>query len=176
MSFAAKYFRDSVRQSLKDRMGDFTQKVKDELIIRGHDSTGELYDSIEVDYKNILDASKGSLVMENYGVIVDRGIKRGRIPFGKRKGEKSKFVEGLTNYFIEKGLTPKRALRAAFGTAIVQRREDGMSTLESRRFSSNGKRNAFYRDIEANNLDTTVDNVIDDLVEGFVNSIIKIKV
>lgn len=75
--------------------------------------------------------------------IVNRGIKRNRIPFGKKTGQKtSKYINALIDFFKSKGKSEKNSKSFAFATAKKQK-EEGMSTIASKRFSETGQRQKF---------------------------------
>jgi len=105
-----------------------------------------------------------------YGGIVNAGTTPGRVPFGgkgsKKTGRTSKYIQGLFNYWKQRGLGEKEAMRAAFATAHVQRME-GMPTIASKRFSSTGKRTAFVAAVEKSagaEVDTLVLNGLDRVI------------
>ena len=111
---------------------------------QGHNLTGRLKNSFRYETRATGSGLQSKIYSENYGGIVDQGVKASRIPFSGRRGRggKSKYIEGLKDYFIRRGRGASEALRAAFATAMVHRRE-GMPTRASYRFSRNGRRTNF---------------------------------
>lgn len=120
------------------------QESRRELEEQGHRLTGSLSESIAYKVTATDDKVVGVLTGNDYGVYLEFGVSPGRIPFGGggAPGGKSKYIEGLIRFFTLKGLEPREAMRAAFATARVQKRE-GMPTKRSFQFSSNGKRTGF---------------------------------
>ena len=119
-------------------------EARKELEDQGHRLTGSLSESLQYKVTATDDKVVGTLEGNDYGVYLEFGVAANRIPYGGKsgKGGKSKYIEGLVRFFTIKGLEPREALRAAFATAAVQKRE-GMPTRRSFGFSSNGKRTGF---------------------------------
>lgn len=98
---------------------------------------------------------------KSYGAIVNEGVPASRIPFGGEgsfsgvgigggtgEGESfhpvSQYIQGLFRFWKlrKPGITDKEALSLAFATAHVQKKE-GMSTVNSQRYSQWGDRQHF---------------------------------
>lgn len=81
-----------------------------------------------------------------YGSIVNAGVVPGRVPYGGTGGgtgaKTSKYIDGLTAFFIARGLDPKEAKNAAFATANVHKKE-GMPSPGSYLYSGTGMRTDF---------------------------------
>jgi hypothetical protein len=114
--------------------------IIDELRAQGHYLTGSLERSFTAEI------TEGNLTIIQgmalgYGQILNDGVTPARIPFSEPSGRggTSKYIQGLFQFWRLKGLNEKEALRAAFATAKIQKRE-GMSTKASVRFSKNGRR------------------------------------
>lgn len=112
------------------------------IIAQGHKHTGGLIRSMEIRLKPAIVEIWGAF----YAGILNRGVKRGRIPYrrGKRRGGTSKYIQALIAYFQAKG---KGAMskNLAFATANTHIKE-GMPTSASSRFSSTGKRTGFVEE------------------------------
>jgi hypothetical protein len=113
---------------------------------RGHVLTGSLRDNILFDVKETPSSVSARMTVPDYGMVVEFGVRPERIPYtpgGPKRGGTSKYIQGLIDYFEKRGRDSKEAKQAAFATARVHSRE-GMSTKASARFSSVGKRNAYF--------------------------------
>ncbi len=133
-----------------------------EIQNQGHTLDGTLENSIA---GVILQDSKRSQLIGTmlfYGFILNEGVKPGRVPYGgagARTGAKtSLFIDGLTQYFIKRGLDEKTAKSAAFATAQKMKKE-GMPTAGSYRFSKTGQRKKFI-DRVADRVDQKLDTQI----------------
>jgi len=115
-------------------------KFKEELEKQGHKLTGRLINSLEAEVKVTENGITGYVMAEDYGLILNTGVPANKIPFNPGSGAKSsKYIDALVRYFRLRGLSEKRAIRAAFATANKHKRE-GMPTKASYRFSQNGRR------------------------------------
>lgn len=144
---------------------DFVKdKMREELIDQGHVMTGTLRDSIDVVIKEAGEYIYGFIEVENYGLVVDGGIKAKKIPYSRGSGAKrSKYIEALIRFFQYKGLALKEARSAAFATANVHKVE-GLPTFRSHSFAANGRRTGFIRytiDVVTPNIDSMMTREID---------------
>lgn len=110
---------------------------------QGHNLTGATVLSVES--RATLD--KNSFTVSVYAYehlkILDNGTPPNRIPYGGRRGTKSKYIEALKRYAMKRmRVSSKEALGIAFAIARAQKR-DGMPTKASRRFSRTGQRKNF---------------------------------
>ena len=118
--------------------------IRDEFVKQGHSLTEQWEKSVihkEISHNEIEGLALG------YGFIVDKGILPERIPYGgsgSGHSGTSKYISALVNYWKQRkpGIGDKEALKLAFKTAEVQKRE-GMSTIASEEFSANAKRQHF---------------------------------
>ena len=138
--------------------------IKDAFIVQGHELTADWEESIMSQ-----EAEDGVEIMaRGYGMIVDAGVTPERIPFGGvgtgNGGELSQYILGLVRFWQlrKPGISAKAALKLAFATANVQKRE-GMSTIASEEFSATGKRQHFMDTLE-NLFRDYMDNAV---FEGF---------
>lgn len=150
---------------------DISTKLKDQ----GHNNTGSLLNSISYKITQTADSIITDFYMNNYGNIVDLGVRAKRIPYRRGSGaKKSKYIDGLINYFQSKGLSDAESKRAAFATANVHK-QDGMPTKASSRFSKTGERTGFItKVIDSDNpynimlheFGLKIDTYIDDLINN----------
>ena len=149
------FFQDDINYVMSLLKLSLQKKLDD----RGHGKkeTSKLIQSIEYETAQIAEIFISSMYGEDYGVFVESGVKAGRIPFSgsRRRGRggkrKSEYIQGLIRFFQFKlRKSEKEAKAAAFATAHVHKRE-GMSTIKSRRFSKDGKRNGFISDVLSEN-------------------------
>ena len=96
---------------------------------------------------------------EDYGVPLDTGVPSNKIPFSPGSGaSSSKYIDGLIKYVKARMNISgdKEAKSIAFAIAY-KHKKDGMSTENSKRFSSSGKRN--------NWVNNTLERIDDELSE-----------
>lgn len=132
---------NAIADALKVVSARSIRKFQANIDDQGHNLTGRLKGSFETVTRQTENTSEADILVEGYGQFVDQGVKAARIPYSGRSGRggKSKYIEGLKDFFIKRGRGATEALRAAFATAAKHRRE-GMPTRASYRFSRNGKR------------------------------------
>ena len=107
---------------------------------------GSLLNSISYKITQTADSIITDFYLNNYGNIVDFGVRANRIPYRRGSGaKKSKYIDGLINYFQSNVLSDAESKRAAFATANVHK-QDGMPTKASSRFSRTGERTGFITD------------------------------
>ena len=150
---------------------DISMKLKEQ----GHNNTGSLLNSISYKITQTADSIITDFYLNNYGNIVDFGVRANRIPYRRGSGaKKSKYIDGLINYFQSKGLSDAESKRAAFATANVHK-QDGMPTKASSRFSKTGERTGFItKVIDSDNpynimlheFGLKIDTYIDDLINN----------
>lgn len=159
----------SIAELIKIEIGKVIDMITSDLIVelkaQGHNNTGKLINSISSEITIASTAIVGSIYGEEYGLILNDGVKPSRVPYSPGSGARqSKFIDALIGYFRSKGYGEILAKRYAFATAIVQKRE-GIPTRASYRFSSNGRRTGWIdRTIELNQNrieDITESNVLD---------------
>ena len=151
------------------------QDISTKLKEQGHNNTGSLLNSISYKITQTADSIITDFYMNNYGNIVDLGIRAKRIPYRLGSGaKKSKYIDGLINYFQSKGLSDAESKRAAFATANVHK-QDGMPTKASSKFSKTGERTGFItKVIDSDNpynimlheFGLKIDTYIDDLINN----------
>lgn len=165
---------NEIKNSINEVLNFVKGKLQEELIAQGHVLTGNLRDSIDGIIHEAGDFIIGFIEIEDYGLIVDKGVKAKKIPYKRGSGAKSsKYIAALIRFFELRGLSDKEARSAAFATANVHKRE-GMPTYRSSRFSSNGKRTGFITEtiesigveVETIMLESISKNVIDKLYQS----------
>jgi len=122
---------------MKDLLLVLIAGIRKRMKAQGHYHTGKLFKSLAFTIDTRTDTIIGEITFLAYGQYVETGVPAASIPFSGRRGKGgvSKYIQALRRYFQEKGFQGAEALRIAFATANVHRRE-GMPTRASRRFSS----------------------------------------
>lgn len=135
---------NAIAAALKAVSARSIRKFQAEIDTQGHNLTGKLKGSFETRLTSTKNSIQSDITVEGYGRFVDQGVKANRIPYSGRSGRggKSKYIEGLKDYFMRRGRGASEALRAAFATA-AKHRQEGMPTRASARFSANGRRTGF---------------------------------
>lgn len=143
MSLSTEARADLIR-SVESFTADLIKEFRDELERQGHKLTGSLSNSFEFRISESRDQIISVISFNDYGEYVDRGVMARDIPYSGRTGAggKSKYIQGLIRFFQLRGVGGDQAVRAAFATAAVHKRE-GMPTRASNRFSSVGTRKGF---------------------------------
>jgi len=136
-----------IKKNFNDMLLFLIGIAKDEIRAQGHTLTGKLEKSLRTDISISLSGFTGRVMVEDYGIAVDTGVKYRKIPYKKGSGATtSKYIDALVKFFQLRGLDPKRARGAAFATAHVQKyRREGMPTRASYRFSTNNRRTNWLR-------------------------------
>lgn len=162
----------SLTDAMKEIMELLQATARKELEQQGHVLTGRLRDSIDYEITPLDDKVVGTLFGDDYGVVVEFGVDPERIPFSdpSGRGGTSKYIQGLVRFFQIKGLDEREAIRAAFATARIHKRE-GMPTVASSRFSQTGKRIGFIKD----SVDALFDKFIT-IIEGRQNLQLQIEI
>ena len=155
---------NAIADALKVVSARSIKKFQANIDAQGHNLTGRLKGSFETVTRQTENTSEADILVEGYGQFVDQGVKAARIPYSGRSGRggKSKYIEGLKDFFIKRGRGATEALRAAFATAAKHRRE-GMPTRASYRFSRNGKRLGIITD-EIPGIETDLAQTVEDTV------------
>lgn len=120
-----------------------------ELARQGHKATGKLINSLEARItSDDVDRLVGVILSNDYGLIVDQGVKPSRIPFGGSgsPGATSKYIQGLFNWVavIKPGLSQGERRSFVFAIANTHKKE-GMPTRGSYAFSQNGRRKSWIK-------------------------------
>lgn len=106
--------------------------IRKESSAQGHFLTGALEDSLEGDY-----SQKGSAeLLEGFAVYYTRFVNDG-VPAESASYKQAPF---LIQYFQARGLSEQEAVAAAFATINTWKKEGGMPTQASKRFSDTGSR------------------------------------
>jgi hypothetical protein len=115
MSNNQKIFED-----LGNEIGRIVVKaVKYAFEIQGHDLTGALKKSIEYNVQAETDSAKIEVMLLNYGMVLNYGVRPERIPYTPNSGAKSsKYIDGLKMFAkLRFGVDDKKALSIAFAIA-----------------------------------------------------------
>lgn len=165
---------------LKKAAAILDDNIRKEFRAQGHHLTGAWENSVK---SSVVVTPDGAMVegfANTYGSIVNAGTTPARIPFGGTgtgNGGTSKYIQGLINYFKLRGLSDKEAVRAAFATAHVQKRE-GMSTIGSRQYSGTGERQRYLEATEraiGSEVDQVVYDGCDELIDTTLNEPVTIE-
>lgn len=136
------------------------EELVDELDAQGHRFSGKLA-NMEVTVATEGDKLVARIYMEDYGLIIDKGVSASRIPFGKGTGDYSKFIEGLEKRF--------GSLESAFRIARSMAFYDS-PTPGSFAFSNNGYRTDFIgRTISSTRTLDNVTKIIFDKIDEYIN-------
>lgn len=144
-----------LRQIVNEVMVKIQSALRNELAAQGHVLTGNLSDSINFEITTNGRDAVGQMFFEDYGIYVNVGVSADRIPYGKgqgKKGGKSKYIQGLIEFWENRGLSGRDAVGAAFATAKVHARE-GMPSRASYAQSQTGERTGFVQSAITNSLD-----------------------
>lgn len=148
-------------------------ELRKTLIVQGHNLTGNLASSIEAYTLDTLNGYFIRFYWEDYGVPLDTGVPAEKIPFSPGSGKRSSnYIDGLIKYVKQRmNITgDKEAKSIAFAIAYKQKQE-GMSTVSSKRFSSSGKRNNWVNNtLEA--IDDKLTLLINDALYEIMNDMI----
>jgi len=163
MSFSA-----DILPIISDVMEILQTELRKNAEAQGHSLTGKLAESIEFEIEDNGDEVIGKMFAEDYGLILEFGTRADRVPFSGKTGAggTSLYIQGLIDFWENRGLSGRDAIGAAFATAHVQARE-GMPTKASGRFSSTGERTGFIRTTIEQNL-STIGSIIQDRYGAFL--------
>lgn len=142
-------FSKDVLPIMLDVLTMLQKDLRLELRRQGHYLRGELEESIRYDIEEHGRSVVGKMYYADYGEAMELGVRAERIPFGKGKGggkKTSLYIQGLIEFWEERGLSDREAVGAAFATAHVHARE-GMPSRASHRFSETGERVGFARTV-----------------------------
>lgn len=111
------------------------QEIIEELIAQKHVATGETLKEIEVVVETTPNGVRGQVLVPPHVVVLDQGVKPGRVPFGgiTGRGGTSKYITALTKWarVVFPGLTLAQARSRAFAIAQTAKRQ-GHPTRGSR--------------------------------------------
>lgn len=102
------------------------ESLKAEIQAGGHTMTGALIESIEAEIETGVIVGKIRILMNDYGLAIDQGVKPERIPYTEGSGRKtSKFIEGLKRFAqIKLGISDQRKqLSVAFAIAKAAKKK-----------------------------------------------------
>lgn len=148
----------------------------EELLMQGHKLSGRLIKSLGYEVRKKQGVFSIEFFVENYGLILDRGVKRERIPFSiPGRAKRSLFIEALIKYVKRRmRIGGERGKRVAFAIARVQKYKDGMPTRGSYRFSKNGRRLGWIEegfDRKAAELEKLLDKIIGKKIEVLIEGV-----
>ena len=160
----------AISAALESAMKVLQGDLREELKAQGHYLTGKLHNSIKYEITKGVDTVVATIECEDYGLAMELGIPIANIPYSGTTGAggTSKYIQGLITFFELRGLDGRDAIGAAFATANVQMAE-GMPTLSSYQFSSNGERLGFATTVLQRDL-----SIIEKILKGQVGLILSI--
>lgn len=144
-----------------------------QFILQGHRLTGKLNKSIEERIEVTDFGLKIQILLEPYGIILNRGVPANKIPFSlSRTGNRSsKYIKGLQRFAkLRFFVSDKQALRIAFAIARKHKRE-GMPTKGSFKFSRTGKRTDAFQEA-LNDSQKAIDSLIQDALDVTITEIL----
>lgn len=140
-----------VEDNIEAALQYLIQQAREELAEQGHKLTGRLSNSFETAIEGLAtDCVTAKILQEDYALVLDKGIKRSRVPFSRRSGRggKSKYIEGLIDFFRKRGKSLKDAKSFAFATAMKAKYRTGHPTrpyYQGRSYSRNGRRTGWTK-------------------------------
>jgi len=161
---------------IRKKILELSERTGETIVTKLQDSFGKQGHGKGKDIEQLTFESGGNvntdINMPDHYLIVDKGVKAGRIPFGKKTGQKvSRYIQGLVDFFKKHGKSDKKALSFAIATAKVQSKT-GMSTPASRRFSETGKRQQFIENTDIKKEIEATETLALDILESEANLIL----
>lgn len=142
------------------------KELQRELIGQGHSATGNLVNSFE---QRVIEVPNGmvlEILMDDYGTYVNNGRES-----GGKKVPISVLVEWIERKAIVTGNKEVKSLAFAIQQTI---HKEGSPTAGSFKFSNNGRRKGFIDFVIANELDDVLNELEDEVFEGFDTSVAEI--
>lgn len=131
-----------IERALKQILEFVKSEIQKELAEQGHRATGKLIDSIEIRIEKISGNYRGSIYIEDYGFILDKGVAANKVPYNPNSGAKSsRYIEALKKWIavVKPGLSERNRTSFAFAIAKTAKKE-GHPTRGSYAFSKNSRR------------------------------------
>lgn len=169
---------------------DVKKAIEQEYIAQGHNNTGRGLDSIDPKVTRNRNDYKAVISFIDYLEYINSGVANTRIPFSREnfgnRGGKSKYIEGLEEYFESKN--KKDPLSVAFATAFTQIEKQktkvvggvaGLPTDGSfdKEYTKNGRRTQFVENADIERiLNTYSDRAvvkISNRISDFVSDVLK---
>jgi hypothetical protein len=145
---------EKIKENFRKAVSNLVDAAKMEILQQGHKASGRLINSLSFE----IDASRVNRLIayiyaEDYGLIVDEGVKAARVPFGGGRGGTSAYIEGLLNWvdYVRPGLQIKEKFSFVFAVANTHKKE-GIPSRGSFSFSRNGRRRSWIKFGIENNL------------------------
>lgn len=116
--------------------------IKKEITDQGHKASGKLLESIEIVIEETPTGFIGKILMEDYSIILDRGVRAGNVPYRAGSGaKKSKYIDALIEWIkiIKPSLQAKERKSFAFAIAKTAKKQ-GHPTKGSFKYSKNKRR------------------------------------
>jgi len=148
-----------LEHNLQRGLDFIVDKIKKEITAQGHVATGKLINSIRTEIKRTGDTLTGRIYIQDYGFILDKGVRPGRVPYSRGSGAgTSKYIEALIGWIniVRPGMSLMERKSFAFAIATKAKRE-GHPTRGSFSFSRNGRRTNWSEHAIKNNRRTVVE-------------------
>lgn len=140
-----------IEKNIEEALQFLIDEAKRELEDQGHKLTGNLERSFRLTIEGLeTDCVTGKILHADYGLALDTGIKRSKVPFTRPtgRGGRSKYIEALIAFFRKKGKSSKEAKQFAFATAMKAKYRTGHPTrpyYNNKSYSSNGRRTGWTK-------------------------------
>lgn len=125
MTLSERALRDGIEKAMEKAIEYAVKEIQSSIDEKGISNSGALRKSIRGEVLAVGDVIQGIVWAKAYAQYHDQGVAPKDIPYtigGRGNGGKSKYIEGLVNFFLSKGLVEKEAKGAAFGTATLHKR------------------------------------------------------
>lgn len=137
-------------RAILEKIMQFLQgKLRYSLAAQGHTDTGRLGKSITFTVERAGDTTIGKMYFDDYGIFVNVGVRAENVRYP---------IRVLIEWWQRKGLQGREAIRAAYATRAVHRRE-GIPSRGSYKFSATGQRTKFVEAAITPNLDEITDQL-----------------
>lgn len=145
-----------IKKSLQKALDFLVDKIKQEIEDQGHKATGSLLESIETVIEETPDGFIGRILINDYAIILDKGVDRSRVPYSRGSGRKtSKYIDALIEWIgvIKPSLADSE--KKSFAFAIAQKaKQEGHPTRNSFTYSKNGRRKEWSKYAIDKNINT----------------------
>ena len=139
--------KDFLEKDIERGLEFLIDKAKEELKSQGHRVTGRLEKSLEAVITFGADVIRGQILVEEYGIYLDKGVKPPRIPYQRGSGAgRSQYIQSLLEWAkkVKPSLSDKARKSFVFAVANKQKKE-GNPTRGSYVYSSNGRRKGWIK-------------------------------
>jgi len=172
-----------LKESVNKLLEVVKKSIQEELEAQGHRATGKLIDTVEIRLTKTPDGYRGGIYVQDYAVILDKGVRPDRVPYSPGSGAKtSLYIEALKEWtkIIKPGLGERERTSFAFAIAANAKKQ-GHPTQGSYEYSRNGRRKEWAKfaiDGKVNQFAEMMDvgNFVATLISNFVTEYSKLVV